>query len=138
MKRLFKTLVSLWLAPLLVGAASRPDELISENGLLDFTLTVDLVTSLNGTRIAPGYNGKPVGPTLRVKPGDTLRVTLVNKLDVTSVDQASDASRSLYEYVYNDQSDFVNVSQIYNRLDFIGNVPHAGPFPKVEPFYGFW
>lgn len=108
-----KTLVSLWLAPLLVGAASLPDELISENGLLDITLTVDLVTSLNGTRIAPGYNGKSVGPTLRVKPGDTLRVTLINNLDVTSIDQAPEVSHSLFDYVYDDQSDFVNVSRIY-------------------------
>jgi hypothetical protein len=134
MKGVMKTLVSLWMAPLCVGAASLPDELISENGLLDVTLTVDLVTSLNGARIAPGYNGKPVGPTLRVKPGDTLRVTLVNNLD-----QAPEVvSRSLYEYVYNDKSDFVNVSRIYNRLDFIGNILHDGPAPKVEPFYGHW
>jgi FtsP/CotA-like multicopper oxidase with cupredoxin domain len=138
MKGLIKTLVLLWLAPLLVGAASLPDELISENGRLDVTLTVDLVTSLNGTRIAPGYNGKPVGPTLRVKPGDTLRVTLVNNLDATSVDQAPEVSRALFEYVYNDKSDFVNVSRIYNRLDFIGNVAHAAPAAKVEPFYGYW
>jgi FtsP/CotA-like multicopper oxidase with cupredoxin domain len=138
MKGLMKALVLLWLAPLLIGAASLPDELISDNGLLDVTLTVDLVTSLNGTRIAAGYNGKPVGPTLRVKPGDTLRVTLVNNLDATSMDHAPEVSRSLYYYIYNDKSDFVNVSRIYNRLDFIGNLPWDGPAPKEEPFYGYW
>jgi hypothetical protein len=26
------------------------------------------------------YNGLPVGPTLRVKPGDTLRITVNNQL----------------------------------------------------------
>ena len=31
-------------------------------------------------RTAPGYNGGPTGPTLRAKPGDKVRITLVNNL----------------------------------------------------------
>jgi hypothetical protein len=110
----------------------QPPELVSENGLLEVTLTVDLVTSLNGTRVAPGYNGLPIGPTLRLKPGDTFRVTLVNNLpSVSAVD------RELWDYVYNPESDYVNVSRVYNRLDFIGNTL-VGMVAPTEPYYGYW
>ncbi|CAJ1943259.1 unnamed protein product [Cylindrotheca closterium] len=100
------------------------DEYKSENGLLEVTLTVGMVESLNGTRVAPGYNGKPMGPTLRVSPGDTLRVTLVNGLETTATD------RQLYEYVMDEESDYVNKTIVYNRLSAIGNV--------YSPEYGFW
>jgi hypothetical protein len=110
----------------------QPPEHVSQNGLLEVTLTVDFVTSLDGARVAPGYNGLPVGPTLRVKPGDTLRVTLVNNLpSVSAID------RELWDYVYNPESDYVNVSRIYNRLDFIGNTL-IGMIAPTEPYYGYW
>jgi hypothetical protein len=110
----------------------QPPELVSENGLLEVTLTVDFVTSLNGARVAPGYNGLPFGPTLRVKPGDTLRVTLVNNLpSVSAID------RELWDYVYNPEANYVNVSRIYNRLDFIGNTL-VGMIAPTEPYYGYW
>jgi hypothetical protein len=124
---------------LLVGAAPTPNQYISageyasEDGLLEVTLVVDIVTSLDGTRHAPGYNGHPTGPTLRVKPGDTLRVTLENNLEaVTSMD------KELYEYVYDADSDFVNVSRILNRLDFIGNINWPGPDSPTVPNFGYW
>ena len=121
------------LFPALMGSAWSPPEVASNAGLLDITLTIDWVTSLNGTRVAPGYNGLPVGPTLRVKPGDTLRVTLVNNLpNVTALD------RELYEYVFNPNSNYVNVSSIINRLDSIGNIPYASPLPPTGQYFGHW
>lgn len=52
------------------------------NGLLDVTLNVQNATnSVNGQTInTRTYNGILGGPTLRVRPGDRLRVNLVNQL----------------------------------------------------------
>jgi hypothetical protein len=38
---------------------NQPTELRSENGLLEVTLTVDDLLSVNGTKTAPAYNGEP-------------------------------------------------------------------------------
>jgi len=108
------------------GAANQqPIELVSKNGMLDVTLTVDMVLSLNDTRLAPGYNGRSVGPTIRVKPGDTLSVTLVNNLV-----PSSSLDKELYDYVRNPDSDEINATIIYNRLSSSGAI--------YAPKYGFW
>jgi FtsP/CotA-like multicopper oxidase with cupredoxin domain len=60
-----------------------PDVIQSKNGLLETSLEVkkaenkiaDCVVNLRS------YNGKLVGPTLRAKPGDTIRIKLINELD---------------------------------------------------------
>ena len=83
-----------------VNADVQPDEIYSKDGLLDTTLTVDYLVSLNGTRYAPAYNGKSVGPTFRVKPGDTIRIKLVNNLS-----PESDIGRELYKYVLDPNPD---------------------------------
>lgn len=60
-----------------------PSVLRSTNGLLEVTLAA-AATRLpwgTGTRYALAYNGSVPGPTLRVRPGDTLRVHLRNELD---------------------------------------------------------
>ena len=102
----------------------KPQELVSENGLLEVTLDVGLIESLHGipwsntkTCIAPAYNGAPMGPTLRVKPGDTLKVTLNNLLD-----PASAHDLELRDYITDPTSDPLNLTIISNRLDEIGNV----------------
>mmetsp|Transcript_3218 Transcript_3218/g.6048 ORF Transcript_3218/g.6048 Transcript_3218/m.6048 type:complete len:591 (+) Transcript_3218:145-1917(+) len=108
---------------------NQPTELKSENGLLEVTLTVADLQSIRGGKIAPAYNGEPIGPTLRVKPGDTLRVTLVNNLR-----PMTESERELYEYVQdpaNEEANEANVTVIYNRLDASnGNV--------YNPTFGFW
>jgi FtsP/CotA-like multicopper oxidase with cupredoxin domain len=55
----------------------------SRDGLLDTTLTcrVQSVQVAGQTAIMNVYEGSAPGPTLRVRPGDTLRVNLVNMLD---------------------------------------------------------
>ena len=60
-----------------------PVERTSEAGRLDVTLVAAsaMVTHGSGTRWALTYNGATPGPTLRVRPGDVLTVTLDNRLD---------------------------------------------------------
>ena len=63
-----------------------PQVLRSANGLLEVELTA-AATKLpwgNGERYALTYNGSVPGPTLRARPGDTLRVTLNNRLGQTT------------------------------------------------------
>jgi FtsP/CotA-like multicopper oxidase with cupredoxin domain len=114
---------------LLVSAANyQPVELVSVDGLLEVTLDVDYIESLNGARIGPGYNGASVGPTLRVKPGDTLSVTLNNNLS-----PATSLERELLQYVMdpnNAVTNDANVTVIYNRFSAVGNANN--------PVYGYW
>ena len=60
-----------------------PEVRASRDGLLDTTLTcrVQSVPVAGQTAIMNVYEGSAPGPTLRVRPGDRLRVNLVNLLD---------------------------------------------------------
>src|SRR4051812_49904785 len=60
-----------------------PEVRASQGGLLDTTLTARVMAlPLAGqTATVSVYEGSFPGPTLRVRPGDTLRVNLVNTLD---------------------------------------------------------
>lgn len=57
-----------------------------------------------------------MGPTLRLKPGDLLTVTLNNRLDPSPA-----LDKELNAYVMDPTSDDGNVTVIYNRLSEIGN-----------------
>lgn len=59
-----------------------PEDLTSNNGKLDVTLTAaeTMVPYGSSARWAMTYNGKTAGPTLHVQPGDKLTITLVNNL----------------------------------------------------------
>ena len=71
------------------GRAAAAEELVepevraSQDGLLDTTLTcrVQSVPLAGQTAIMNVFEGSSPGPTLRVRPGDRLRVNLVNLLD---------------------------------------------------------
>ncbi len=66
------------------GSAFRqPKVLTSSNRRLEVTLRAEARTVPYGTgrRFAYTYNGTTPGPTLRVRPGDTLVITLENRLD---------------------------------------------------------
>jgi FtsP/CotA-like multicopper oxidase with cupredoxin domain len=96
------------------------DELVSTGGLLVVTLDVDLLESLNGTRIASAYNGASIGPTIRLKPGDSFKVILKNSLEPSTA-----LDRELSEYVMDTQNNIdsdANVTIIYNRLSQNGNI----------------
>jgi FtsP/CotA-like multicopper oxidase with cupredoxin domain len=60
-----------------------PQELRSTSGLLELELVAApvMLPWNGGERYALAYNGSVPGPTLRVRPGDTVRVTLRNDLD---------------------------------------------------------
>jgi FtsP/CotA-like multicopper oxidase with cupredoxin domain len=106
----------------------QPSTIVSENGKLNFTLTIRGRTTLNGTRKSAMYNGGPVGPTIRLKTGDTLTVTLQNDLK-----PASNRTRDLMQYVMDPQNEIdnlANVTIIYNRLDEFGNINN--------PAYGYF
>lgn len=63
-------------------ASAKPMEFASTNGLLKVQLVAEekLIKYANSTRWAMTYNGVFPAPTLRLIPGDTLEVTLINKL----------------------------------------------------------
>jgi FtsP/CotA-like multicopper oxidase with cupredoxin domain len=65
-----------------VATLPQPAELRSANGELNVTLEINVSRLTDGPFAwnRRSYNGQPTGPTLRVKPGDTLRVLLVNRL----------------------------------------------------------
>eukprot|EP00565_Helicotheca_tamesis_P000583 CAMPEP_0185727482 /NCGR_PEP_ID=MMETSP1171-20130828/3159_1 /TAXON_ID=374046 /ORGANISM="Helicotheca tamensis, Strain CCMP826" /LENGTH=593 /DNA_ID=CAMNT_0028396061 /DNA_START=68 /DNA_END=1849 /DNA_ORIENTATION=+ len=103
----------------------QPNELKSKNGKLEVTLEVGMLKSLDGFpygpgyRYAPAYNGETIGPTLRVKPGDTLIVHLINNLD-----PVSEQDHANYEYLLDpaNKDDDIGVTILANRLTPIGNI----------------
>ncbi len=64
-------------------ANAASNEIASKDGILQLTLVADekLIKYGNTTRWAMTYNGIFPAPTLRANPGDTLKITLVNKLN---------------------------------------------------------
>ncbi|WP_435198081.1 multicopper oxidase family protein [Janibacter sp. GS2] len=60
-----------------------PEELTSRDGLLEAELTVAAARVRIGDRDATvqAFNGSLPGPTLRVSPGDTIRVVMTNELE---------------------------------------------------------
>lgn len=62
---------------------SEPTELSSKDGRLEVTIVAAAATVPfgAGTRWALTYNGSTPGPTLRLRPGDLLTLTLDNRLD---------------------------------------------------------
>jgi len=71
-----------WLFDSEVAQAAGISEVSSTNGVLKLKLVADekLINYGTSTRWAMTYNGVFPAPTLRVKPGDTLQITLENKL----------------------------------------------------------
>lgn len=65
------------------GIWSEPPVLASQGGLLEATLTVApaVVPYGSGKRWALTVNGTTPGPTLRLRPGDRLRLTLENRME---------------------------------------------------------
>ena len=65
-----------------------PNVVFSHSGILDLTLTaVPSTIDVGGFRVTvPAYDGSYLPPTLRVRPGDVVRLRLVNRLsDVTNL-----------------------------------------------------
>ena len=60
---------------------NEPETLFSTNGQLDVSLTAGAATYEGAIDGALAYNDAPIGPTLRVRPGDRINLTLRNGLD---------------------------------------------------------
>lgn len=60
---------------------NEPEVLFSVNGQLDLSLTAGPATYQGASEGALAYNDAPIGPTLRVRPGDRINLTLRNGLD---------------------------------------------------------
>jgi FtsP/CotA-like multicopper oxidase with cupredoxin domain len=73
-------------APLVAAAEPliQPEVRTSRDGVLDTTLTASVmpVAVAGRTAIMSVYEGSIPGPTLRVRPGDRLRINLVNRLSL--------------------------------------------------------
>ncbi len=91
-----------------------PPVLRSRNGVLNVTLNVQRNKVLLGgqTVTATTYNGSYAGPTMRVKLGDTINVTLVNTAGIPD-----DQPTNLH----------------FHGLHVSPNVPHDNIFVHVEP-----
>ena len=90
----------------------QPEEIRSSDGLLELTLNVGLVTT-EYNRTAPGYNGGAVGPTLRARPGDKVRITLMNNLEPSTSEEVE-----LNSFVLTppDETTALNQTMVVNRL----------------------
>ena len=68
------------------GRLKEPENLRSQDGALKLRLEAAPAQAMVGGRVASvvAYNGSLPGPTLRLRPGDRLRVTLVNRLDMAT------------------------------------------------------
>jgi len=112
----------------LQGVNFQPEELASFNGTLDVVLNISMEFTLNETRYSPQYNGGPIGPTLRLKPGDLLIVTLNNDLEPSDGDEMDNL-----DFVQDPDSetdDPARVAMVYNRLSEVGTMH--------DPEEGFW
>jgi FtsP/CotA-like multicopper oxidase with cupredoxin domain/peroxiredoxin len=77
----------------------RPTEVVSAGGTLSVTLTIDyasLTLGADPVRLRC-YNGVLAGPTLRARPGDLLKIKLVNALPPNPV-SGEHANNTLHEY----------------------------------------
>lgn len=63
--------------------SGEPETLTSSDGLLEVTLRAEPgpISTSTGTRYGYSYNGNSPGPTLRIRPGDRLTVTVENDLE---------------------------------------------------------
>ena len=93
--------------PLIHLPFQNPEEISSNNGLLDTELAVKFTTSSiyntvkdeNISLYHRSYNGKLVGPTLRLKRGDSLFVNLMNQLPTLEGGGACDPFEPIHDGV---------------------------------------
>jgi len=95
----------------------QPEEIRSKDGLLEVTLTVDLFTTPDLNRTAPAYNESPVGPTLRAKPGDRVRITFINNLPPSSPENLEAMIFAGTPFSVDD-AEQINQTLLVNRLQY--------------------
>lgn len=125
-----------------------PDEVRSNRGALDVTLRVAYAHNRIGEDLVHlrNYNGKLVGPTLRVKPGDMLNIHLVNALPPNpDGDDHGDHSTGPHAFnTTNLHTHGLHVSPAGNSDNVLIEIPpgHAFPYeihvPRDHPPGTFW
>lgn len=121
-----------------------PEEITSNNGVLETELEVKY-----GDNIIAGcpvhlrsYNGKLVGPTLRVKPGDTIKINLINSLPKLP-DDTDEPNRGKYN-VTNFHTHGLHVSPQGNSDNVLREMvpgksyPIQIKIPKNHPGGAYW
>ncbi|MFY0598593.1 MAG: multicopper oxidase domain-containing protein [Cyclobacteriaceae bacterium] len=116
-----------------------PKEIVSSNGKLDTQFDIAFATNeLYNTEVKSNislrhrsYNGKLVGPTLRVKPGDSLLVNLVNNLPAYGKPEPCDP--------YVTHSDGVDPNYIdtmrFNRINLHTHGLHVSPMGQGDNIF---
>lgn len=121
-------------APLPSPELEPPEEVHSKHGALDFTLRVAYAEGrIGGDAVRlRNYNGKPVGPTLRVRPGDVLNVRLVNALPPNPPGDDHHGHHANVPHGFNTtnlHTHGLHVSPAGNSDNVLINVPPGQEFP---------
>ncbi len=141
-------------------AAQSPPVIGPKGGTLTTTLTVkytdpSLVSIANCPVTLRSYNGQLVGPTLRVRPGDTMAIHFVNALPAQTPDQAAadQAQESASAFLSTTPNPFnttnlhlhgLHVSPTGNSDNVLLAIPPQSSFdyevhiPKDHPAGTFW
>lgn len=100
---------------------SAPPELFSKDGVLETTFTVQKQTfQVGGTEVKGfAYEGAFIGPTLRVRPGDTVKIHLRNKLD----EPTNLHSHGVFVSPIGISDNVLRTMQVNSDNDFVLNLP---------------
>lgn len=107
-----------------------PPEIRSENGVLNTTLQAVIDTNYLGEKriITRTFNGIIPGPTIRVKPGDTMNILLENMMPPNSMPHSGNLNRP-----HN-----INSTNIHTHGLFVSPEGRSdNPFISVEPGQSF-
>ncbi|SHK66606.1 Multicopper oxidase with three cupredoxin domains (includes cell division protein FtsP and spore coat protein CotA) [Reichenbachiella agariperforans] len=110
---------------------ANPEEISSIDGKLDTEMVIKFATNRLYNTIEKknielyhrSYNGRLVGPTLRVKPGDSLLVNLINKLPVYENPGPCDP----YQPLHDDQDPNIIDSLRFNNTNLHTHGLHVSP-----------
>ncbi len=124
----------------------RPPEVQSENGELDIVLDVKYGTSeIAGCRITHrSYNGQFIGPTLRLKPGDVLNMTVRNMLPPNPDDMPADHNHPHHFNTTNIHTHGLHVDPKGISDNVLRRMPPGGDYqvrvkiPEDHPPGTFW
>ena len=108
-----------------------PDSITSQSGLLETTIRVnygDNQIADCGVHLR-SYNGKLVGPTLRVQPGDTIKIHLINELPPEEdSDEIGEINQGSVEgCTYEEKTQANNTPHNFNTTNFHTHGLHVDP-----------
>ncbi|NER35533.1 MAG: multicopper oxidase domain-containing protein [Oscillatoria sp. SIO1A7] len=106
-----------------------PEEWVSSDGLLKETLKVQYGEKKIGNCNVNlrSYNGELVGPTLRVKPGDTIKIKLINDLPPERSQTPSTIHEESPDCTYEEPTTANNTPHNFNTTNFHTHGLHVDP-----------